>query len=660
MGNDYLSKGEYNVICDRCGKKLKSSKVSKEWTGLIVCGECLDERHPQDFVRGVRDDMKVPFARPLPPPTYYIDTVTYSTGGTLLAPSGYGPEDDWDNVNAIILRLNSGTLSSATEAQVLSGANFIAIEYSTGNWEILQYQNATQLTSTTYSLSKLLRARFGTESYMGAPTGARFIFIGQISESAFYWLRNNLSIYSELYSPCNIYGYQTSPDILINLTRRSQRKISDITNWMTPYDNAPLDTTEEIYELDILDSDSEVVRTIRLNNETSCIYTESQQVADFGSTQGRITLNAYQVDPIMGRGTVRSAKISFIKAERLQVYTQFNNTLVGKIFEIGLGSFTTTFNSADVYNRKITAERGNISSTLNASNVTKQSLTYQFFATSGSGSFVVPSSVTNVRMGCIGGGGNGSTQASNLGAGGGGGAYSYNSSVSVAAGNTIYYYVAPSSSAHDSWIRYQTNSAPSSTSDGCLAKGGSSASGATPGNGGASGSCVGTTSYSGGSGVAYGGGGGAAGNIGAGKNGGAIGTGYGGGGGGGSNGGSSSAGGSSTSETGATGGAGTGGSGGGAGGTSGSVNGGNGSSGGGGGGGYGDGFATAGNGGNGGSDTALGSGYGAGGGGGAPGFSFSAKTGGAGGNYGGGGGCGNYNGSGGAGAQGVAFIIYLS
>lgn len=59
-----LSHGDWNAICDRCGFKYKASDLKKEWTGLRVCGACFDERHPQDFVKGVKDTQQVPWSRP--------------------------------------------------------------------------------------------------------------------------------------------------------------------------------------------------------------------------------------------------------------------------------------------------------------------------------------------------------------------------------------------------------------------------------------------------------------------------------------------------------------------------------------------------------------------------------------------------------------------
>jgi len=80
MGHaDYYRSGTYNGICDRCGSKFKFSDLKLEWDGLYVCtaNGCWEPRQPQDYVKGVRDDMAVPVSRPDQPPVYIQDeTVT--------------------------------------------------------------------------------------------------------------------------------------------------------------------------------------------------------------------------------------------------------------------------------------------------------------------------------------------------------------------------------------------------------------------------------------------------------------------------------------------------------------------------------------------------------------------------------------------------------
>ena len=56
--------GDYWIICDRCGFKVRRSNSRKEWTGALVCKKCWEPRHPQDFVKAKADKQAVPDPRP--------------------------------------------------------------------------------------------------------------------------------------------------------------------------------------------------------------------------------------------------------------------------------------------------------------------------------------------------------------------------------------------------------------------------------------------------------------------------------------------------------------------------------------------------------------------------------------------------------------------
>ena len=63
MANSYYAPGEWNAVCDRCGFEYKSSELKRTWDGLMVCSKDWEPRHPQDFVRGVKDPQSVPWTR---------------------------------------------------------------------------------------------------------------------------------------------------------------------------------------------------------------------------------------------------------------------------------------------------------------------------------------------------------------------------------------------------------------------------------------------------------------------------------------------------------------------------------------------------------------------------------------------------------------------
>lgn len=66
MGKNWTYRsGDWNAICDSCGKKLKASQLNKRWDGFMVCADDWEPRHPQDFIRAKKDKISVPWTRPV-------------------------------------------------------------------------------------------------------------------------------------------------------------------------------------------------------------------------------------------------------------------------------------------------------------------------------------------------------------------------------------------------------------------------------------------------------------------------------------------------------------------------------------------------------------------------------------------------------------------
>lgn len=60
----YFEGGTWNGTCDICGLAFKFNQLLKCWDGSYRDAACFETRHPQDFVRAVRDNPAVPIARP--------------------------------------------------------------------------------------------------------------------------------------------------------------------------------------------------------------------------------------------------------------------------------------------------------------------------------------------------------------------------------------------------------------------------------------------------------------------------------------------------------------------------------------------------------------------------------------------------------------------
>ena len=61
---DYLKIGDHNAFCDVCGFKYKASELRKRWDNMMVCAEDWEVRHPQDFIKGIKERPAPPWSRP--------------------------------------------------------------------------------------------------------------------------------------------------------------------------------------------------------------------------------------------------------------------------------------------------------------------------------------------------------------------------------------------------------------------------------------------------------------------------------------------------------------------------------------------------------------------------------------------------------------------
>ena len=52
------------MLDDQTGQKVRASETQEQWDGKIVHKNNFEPRHPQDFVRAIKDDQSVPFSRP--------------------------------------------------------------------------------------------------------------------------------------------------------------------------------------------------------------------------------------------------------------------------------------------------------------------------------------------------------------------------------------------------------------------------------------------------------------------------------------------------------------------------------------------------------------------------------------------------------------------
>ncbi len=245
--------------------------------------------------------------------------------GVTIASLGKGPAERWDDGNTLDVELIAGELEAASEISVLAGANAAALQQASGEWELIQFANVEIIGTRKYRLTKLLRGQRGSEHAVAdpLPSGARFVLLDAgvvqttlaaaavglertwrvgpaiaavgdavFGETTFTYHAKARRPYSPVHLSAMAYG---SNDIDLAWIRRS-RIGND--SWQQP--DVPLGEDSEAYEIDIMNG-AAVVRTLA-SAAQSIIYSEANQITDFGTAQTSLTFNVYQISASFGRG----------------------------------------------------------------------------------------------------------------------------------------------------------------------------------------------------------------------------------------------------------------------------------------------------------------------------------------------------------------------
>lgn len=108
---NWFKAGDYNALCDSCGRKYKASTMKMRWDGLFVCSEDYEIRHPQLSLRVTGDKQTVPVSRPDVEADIFV-SVCYmwdQSGYANLASAGCAKAGNNNNTYAMLLALKNGT-----------------------------------------------------------------------------------------------------------------------------------------------------------------------------------------------------------------------------------------------------------------------------------------------------------------------------------------------------------------------------------------------------------------------------------------------------------------------------------------------------------------------------------------------------------------------
>jgi len=265
--------------------------------------------------------------------TYQRRTIATSPAriGRLRTALGAGPTATIDWHNDIRVRMIHGGLASVSALAMLNGANRLVIQAQSGQWEILAFARATEVSADLWSLTGLLRGLAGTEDAMraGALLDAPLVMLdasvrnlGLDAEEAgldLNWIAERFGSGGGRVGPVRFAGgiraetplapvhlgarRLADGDIGLSWVRRS-RIAGD--GWGG--EDIPLDEDVEAYRLQILDGET-VRRTANLASN-GFIYTASMQEADFGGPLTTIVFRVRQKGSRVALGIAAEATIS--------------------------------------------------------------------------------------------------------------------------------------------------------------------------------------------------------------------------------------------------------------------------------------------------------------------------------------------------------------
>lgn len=249
---------------------------------------------------------------------------------------------DSSNTLSIMLYDPSAVLLSATKTEVLNGANAVAVETSTGFWEVIQFTTANLTGSSSpeglplYDLTGLLRGQLGTETEIEASlaAGAKFVLLelaaidylnipngqktfdidyrygpaGTDTASAIFQDVSHTGLATGLlpYAPHALKKTPTAASTEVTFTwiRRTRYSGDDFEEETTP-----LNEENERYDLEIYDpSGPTLLRTVSDLTSPTYTYTTAEQIADGGALDN-YTIRVWQKSTSIGRG--RQAETTF-------------------------------------------------------------------------------------------------------------------------------------------------------------------------------------------------------------------------------------------------------------------------------------------------------------------------------------------------------------
>lgn len=259
--------------------------------------------------------------------TSFFKEITSGIATTLLP--NFAFDNIIDRFSTVEVELNTGTLTSVSEDNILNGYNTALI----GN-EIVQFQNATSLGSNRYRLDTFLRARFGTEMELNRhEIGDRFVILNASSKTINRILKESSLLNTTRYyknttfkdtlqatAPIsfintgvslrplavnNVQGLRTANTLYVKFNKRV-RGVVILQDFKDVYD-----PDGDYYEVEIYSNNTftTIKRIFQVQGSTEFQYSAADQISDFGVVQPTVYLKIFKTNKIIGRGLPTQATL---------------------------------------------------------------------------------------------------------------------------------------------------------------------------------------------------------------------------------------------------------------------------------------------------------------------------------------------------------------
>lgn len=246
--------------------------------------------------------------------------------GTVATPIGAGTTHIIDTKNTLNARFHGGFPSSVSDAALFNGANHFAYG-AHGRWEIIAAKTVAVESDGSRTLSNLMRGRFGTEWAMTTHAALDMLVLLDASTLRFIALNPSAINATRLWrgvsdgydlesvadtsltyqavnlkplSPIWLRGSRnpSTLDWTLECTPRSRTPVEPFSGLATP-----LGEIAASYVFDIFDAGfTTLKRTLDPVSIPSVIYSQTNQIADFGAEPSTVYFKARQVSPLVGNG----------------------------------------------------------------------------------------------------------------------------------------------------------------------------------------------------------------------------------------------------------------------------------------------------------------------------------------------------------------------